>query len=227
MHPTADTKLANTQSGMSAYKRLDLTGQFLDALLDIIGLQDTRQRVPRAHGRLACCNYASAAGPPRQGSLELRVKTTLPFTHDRSLVLYAVIRLLIVGPHAKFGQLELAVVHGLDASYQEADIGNCWAGTTAMLRVHRVRNLHTRWLLDATATLGNITLPTIHARRPSQDKLSGPLLHDLLLERDMALPTTFNDDPAIGRTWQTATDKRLGDAYVELVALCRASRRGY
>jgi exonuclease III len=63
---------------MDSHRRLDLAAQFQAIKLDIIGLQDTRLRKPRA---LAVGEYivfaAAAATPKGQGGVEIWIRTTL------------------------------------------------------------------------------------------------------------------------------------------------------
>ena len=95
---------------------MDLATQFQAVHYVMIGLQETRRRIPRARGIGPYVSFAAAAGNKGQGGLELWVLRTWVQKVVAQLVLYATNRILIARLATIKGAMQAVVANALDSS---------------------------------------------------------------------------------------------------------------
>ena len=186
---------------MDSHRRLDLLAQLQAATLTVIGLQETRCRKPRAKDTGPYKVVSSAAGPRGQSRLELWVATAWLQSAATPLVLYADHRLLLVVLQLLNDTVQVVVGHALDRSYPFADREAWWLKFRSTQRQLLQTKYDTIWLIDANATIRSVRSAAVGPVHPEMQTDSGKLFHDALLNFDMALGATFQNNNETPGTW--------------------------
>ena len=195
--------------------------QFQLAGIHIIGVQETRLRTSEPSRVEGYYCIHSPATPQGHGGVSLWINTRCPVDADGEVglrpdhfqLLTADHRTMVVACHAPFLTCHLVVAHGFSSNtlVDQMRAKAYWMDLETTLRDLSVTT-DVVLLADANASVGSDASPHVGPVQGSPEDSSGAALHRFLRDRQLHLPSTFEEDPHGGFTWTSPdgqTEKRL------------------